>query len=68
MFDSLTVQSLAEERIRDALREAEKARKIQQIGQSRKPQGWWAAAASFFKRPPILAARQTSDCLPVGCR
>lgn len=67
MFDLLTSQLLAEERIKDALREAEKARLIGQIRQRRKPQGWRAAAASLFKRPPILAVHQTDDCLPVGC-
>lgn len=60
MFDLLTVQLLAEERVKNMLCEAERARLIRQVRRHREPQRWWSAVASFLERLPILAAHPQS--------
>ena len=48
LFDTYLAQRLAEERIKDRLREAERYRLIRAAQGPRKTRGWWTPVALMF--------------------
>lgn len=60
MFSPFLTQHLAEERVKDMLREAEQARLIRQAKGPRKPRGWQLLAASLLSSLLALFMRPHS--------
>ena len=60
MFNPHLVQWLREERVRDAMREAEQARLIRAARGPRKLRGWWLPVALILNSPVALFMRPQS--------